>query len=235
MVEKSALNIDAAVAAARAHTEDYGRSKEFRAQWLGLTPISSDYSAQQVRAFGELVGSVTTTLAGWRVLDVGCGDGHWLRRMIDYDAAPEDVVGVDISDARFTIGRTKNPLVKLTQTDGHSLPFADGSFDLITQFVCFSNIPTQKLRQLTAAEIRRVLKKSGYVFWWDLHRTTAPADRDAALDPADYFDLPILRKEVGRHPSPAFGPFRGARWLVPLLQKLGHPPTHTAALIGPKL
>jgi SAM-dependent methyltransferase len=228
--------LDAAIEAARRDTADYGTRPEFRADWLGLTEESRNLLAQQLRVFGELVGSVTQSLAGWRVLDVGCGDGRWLRRMVDYDAQPEDVVGVDVSDVRFEIGRAKNPLVRLVKSGGLLLPFEEERFDLITEFVCFSHIPTLALRKHTASDLSRVLKKGGYVFWWDRPQTDAPTDRGAPLEPRDYFDWPMRRIEVARLPKPSEGlrPFRGRRLVGKLLDALSHPPTHTAALIGPK-
>lgn len=230
------MSFDSAIEAARIHTASYGASPDFRIHWLGFTQESRDCLAQQLRVFGELMGSVAQSLAGWKILDVGCGDGRWLRRMVDYDAKPEDVVGIDISDIRFEIGRTKNPLVKLLKTDGISIPFEDEHFDLVTQFVCFSNIPTVALRMRTAKEMQRVLKKGGYLFWWDLPRATAPSDRNAVIEPADYFDWPIWRKCTGQRPKPSEGlrKFPGARVLGHLLDVLGHSTTHLAALIGPK-
>jgi ubiquinone/menaquinone biosynthesis C-methylase UbiE len=211
-------------------------SAEFRKHWLGLTAESKDFLAQQLRVFGELLGTVTQSLSGWRILDVGCGDGRWLRRMVDYDACPEDVVGIDINDIRLQVGRAKNPLVRLLQTDGYRFPFEDEQFDLVTQFVCFSNIPTINLRKHTANEIARVLKQGGYIFWWDLFGATSASDRGAPINPADYFHWTIKKIEIGRHPKPSQGlrSFPGYRFIGQFLDYFGYPPTHTAALIGPK-
>ena len=226
----------AAIEASRSHTANYATSREFRIEWLGLTDRSRDYLAQQIRSFGQLIGSVTQTLAGWRVLDVGCGDGRWLRRIVDYDAKPEDVVGIDISDERFEIGRAKNPLIEMAKTDGNSIPFENEKFNLVTQFVCFSNIPTIALRERTANEMDRVLSKGGYVFWWDLPRTTAPSDLGAPIEPTDYFRWPIRRLEMAQNPKPSVGlrPFRGAKFIGGLVDLFKCTETHTAALIGPK-
>jgi ubiquinone/menaquinone biosynthesis C-methylase UbiE len=103
----------------------------------------------------------------------------------------EDVVGIDVSDARFDIGRAKNGSVKLLKTDGVSFAFPADHFVLVTQFVCFSNIPTRALRQHTAKEMARVLKGGGYVFWWDLPSSTAPTDSAVPIEPADYLTLSI--------------------------------------------
>src|SRR5215831_14043879 len=114
----SADNYAKEVSDAIAHTESYGRSPEFRRYWLGFTEESRNFRAQQTRVLGELLGRIAGTLEGWRILDVGCGDGRWLRALVELDARPEDVVGIDVSDARFDIGRAKNESVKLLKTDG---------------------------------------------------------------------------------------------------------------------
>jgi SAM-dependent methyltransferase len=236
-VDAAQTGYEKQVEAARSHTASYATDPRFRNYWLGFTRPSRNYRGQIVRAFGELVGSVTDTLQGWRVLDVGCGNGQWLRAMLEYDANPEDLVGVDISDARFETARRRNPLITLMQTDGSSLPFADDCFDLACLFVCFSNVPTVALRQRVAAEMCRVVRPGKFVFWWDLKRTTAPADFNARLHPADYFDWPIKQLAVGEWPRLGeclpVGDW-GRRLLRPLLAPFGCRATHVAALIGPK-
>src|SRR6266542_4465714 len=92
----------------RSRTLSYAADPEFRARWLGVNEHAMNLRAQQLRAFSALVGSVTKTLAGWRILDVGCGAGFWLRAFVEMDARPEDLVGIDVSDARFELARAKN-------------------------------------------------------------------------------------------------------------------------------
>lgn len=224
------------IAAIRGHTATYARSASFRTQWLGLSEESRNLRAEQFRVFGELIGSITPTLDGWRVLDVGCGDGRWLRFLLEYDVEPGDAIGVDVSDARFALGRAKNPAVRLIQTDGQAIPFGDGAFDLAMQFVCFSNIPSAAVRRHTASEMMRVVRRGGYIFWWDLPATTAPTDPGAALDPADYFSWPMVRRPAGPMPAPAdaLRSFPGMRVAAAVVNLLRRPPTHLAALIGPK-
>jgi SAM-dependent methyltransferase len=230
------VDLVAAAKMARRNTEHYALQPGFRDEWLGISGRSRDYLAQQLRTFGELLEPVTTSLAGWRVLDVGCGDGRWLRRMVEFDARPEDVVGVDVSDVRFEIGRLKNPLVRMIKTDGASIPFPNGSFELVTEFVCFSQIPAIELRRQVALEMQRVAAPGAYIYWWDQDHMEVPNDRRSRLDPTDYFDWPVRSMRVGRHPEPGAGlrSFRGQRLLINILRALAAQPTHVAALIGPK-
>ena len=223
------------IATIRSRTLSYAADPEFRARWLGVNERSMNLRAQQLRAFSRLLGSIASTLNGWRILDVGCGAGFWLRTFVEMDARPEDLVGIDISDARFELARAKNPLIKLLKTDGVTIPFDPGHFDLVTQFVTFSTMLSNALRTRVAGEISRVVKSGGFVFWWD-HHTIASTDPDASLRPSDFFDWPVREFGVGEQPRPSecvrwldgLGPFLAA------LDRLAYPVTHSAALIGPK-
>jgi SAM-dependent methyltransferase len=227
-------NLEMAVRAALEHTATYALDPAFRRSWLGFTPESRNWHAQQLRAFGELVGSVTDSLAEWRVLDVGCGDGHWLRTYLEFDATPARLVGIDVSDARFAIGRSKNPLIELIQSDGMSIPFPDEQFELVTQWVCFSSIPTHELRSRIAAEISRVVRRGGFVYWWDLLETVAPSDSGVPIHPRDYFDWPMRLLPVGVLPLPSESLVRIRRLASLLLDRFTYRPSHLAALVGPK-
>ena len=219
------------------HTARYGNDAQFRAQWLGFSEESRNYRSQQLRVFGELIGTITNTFSSWHILDFGCGDGRWLRTFLEFDADPNKLIGIDISDLRFGIALSINPLITYIKIDGLILPFQSSQFELVTQFTCFSSIPNFNLRRRIANEIYRVLKPGGYIFWWDLFHTVAPLEKDSHLDPKDYFDLPILQYELG--PMPRLSEcLRGPRLInqliTPIIDIFSYPSTHLAALVGPK-
>jgi SAM-dependent methyltransferase len=54
---------------------------------------------------------------------VGCGAGYWLRAFLEFDARPEDLVGIDVSDARFELARAKNPRGNARCFDVPAIPF----------------------------------------------------------------------------------------------------------------
>jgi SAM-dependent methyltransferase len=91
------------------------------------------------------------------VLDVGCNTGYGTVRLCG-DA--RSVTGVDVSPAAIDRARTREGAeqVEFRVIDGITLPFADGSFDLVTSFQVIEHV-TDTASYLR--EIRRVLRPGG--------------------------------------------------------------------------
>ena len=105
-----------------------------------------------------------------KILEVGCGDGAWLRFLIQAGASPANVVGVDLLPHRIQDARRKCPeAVALICDDGSQLSYANESFDVILAMTLFSSILDHQLQQLLAREILRVLRKNGSILWYDFH------------------------------------------------------------------
>lgn len=118
----------------------------------------------------ELALAGYTPLADSRVLDVGCGDGFWLRELVKLGAHPHNLHGVDLLSHRIEQARVKSPSgMTLTTGSAASLEYPASSFDIVTQFVMFSSIVDWATRQRVAAEMRRVVKPGGRVIWFDFH------------------------------------------------------------------
>jgi len=63
-----------------------------------------------------------------KLLEVGCGTGHWSRFFSRYGF---EVTGVDVSEWMINIAKSKNiPNASFQVADGHSLPFPDEAFDV---------------------------------------------------------------------------------------------------------
>lgn len=71
-------------------------------------------------------------LAGRQVLDLGCGDGSFTMRYAEA-GAPERMLGIDSADHAVAAARQRRrgPSLDFLVGDGHRLPFADDSFDVI--------------------------------------------------------------------------------------------------------
>jgi SAM-dependent methyltransferase len=96
---------------------------------------------------------------GGRWLDLGCGPGGNLRLSDAFAAAL--TVGVDLSPIALAIARRKKPEAQLVGADlNNALPFADGTFDVVTVFnVLYHDWIESEAKVL--AEVRRVLRPGG--------------------------------------------------------------------------
>jgi SAM-dependent methyltransferase len=117
-------------------------------------------------------------LLPWRgrtALDVGCGGGWWLRELLRWGARPEEVAGIDALPEAIDAARRVHPGIGLSLGAADALPFADASFDLVSQFTVFSSMLDAGVRQCGAAEMLRVLRPGGVVLWYDF--TVNPTNR----------------------------------------------------------
>jgi SAM-dependent methyltransferase len=71
---------------------------------------------------------------GWRVLDIGCGVGAFLRLVAERRGEPH---GIDASETLIAYARTCLPHADLRVGEMEDLPWDDDSFDLVTGFNSF--------------------------------------------------------------------------------------------------
>ena len=99
---------------------------------------------------------------GWTMLDVGCGGGFTIRRLLKRSKDAQ-VYGIDISEESVAKAKKVNAEVLdkqvfITQGSAEKLPYEDKKFDLVTavETVYFwPNLPN------CLQEVRRVLKPGG--------------------------------------------------------------------------
>jgi len=97
---------------------------------------------------------------GARVLDVGCGKGYLVH---DFGAEQPDldVVGLDVSG--YALENAKEEVRDQLQLgDAVSLPFEDGSFDLVVSITTLHNLPLERLVR-ALREIERVSRGEKFV------------------------------------------------------------------------
>jgi len=91
------------------------------------------------------------------VLDVGCGFGLWTRLAAERTAGGH-VVGLDLSMAMLESLAATVPTVLPVRADGHRLPFADESFDVVLATWSLYHLPD---KELALGDIVRVLRPGG--------------------------------------------------------------------------
>ena len=106
--------------------------------------------------------------AGWRWLDVGCGNGAFTDLLLTR-CQPAFVAGVDPSDAQLAYARQRlqSPLTEFRHGDAMALPFADDSFDAAVMPLVIFFVPDPAAG---VAEMARVVRPGGIVsaYAWDM-------------------------------------------------------------------
>jgi len=97
---------------------------------------------------------------GKKLLEVGCGTGHWSQFFSEYGF---EVTGVDISERMINIAGNKNiPNASFKVGDGHCLPFEEGIFDVTAaittlEFVRNAEVVVQEMVRCTRKPGGRLL------------------------------------------------------------------------------
>ena len=144
------------------------------------------------------VETVARLAAGKDVLEYGCADGSFARRL-----APEarSVAAIDISDAaiRNAAAGCDAPNVRFAVMDAMNMDFRGGSFDLVFGSGIVHHLATADC----AREVSRVLRPGGTALFWEplglnpainLYRYLTPSARTPDEHPLLLADFRILRE-----------------------------------------
>jgi len=129
---------------------DFGRIAGRYDRWY-QSRRGSLYDKVEKKVLGRLLPDAGK---GDRLLDVGCGTGHWSAY---FASRGFDVTGVDISEQMIQVARGKNVSGSRFQVaDAENLPFADHQFDVAAAITVieFAAHPKQAL-----SEMARCVKK----------------------------------------------------------------------------
>jgi ubiquinone/menaquinone biosynthesis C-methylase UbiE len=179
---------DRADQTAASDTDDELIRQHYRRRDLRGTSAKYDDSRPEVQAqVAEREALVTPFLrrrglndrSRLRVLDVGCGSGRELQRWAQSGVETSNLCGIDLVEARLTKARAKLTTADIRVGPAQALPWADGSFDVVCQYMAFSSMRTRQCRQAAATEMARVVAPSGIILWYDfwinpLNKETTP-------------------------------------------------------------
>lgn len=103
-----------------------------------------------------------------RILEIGCGTGHFLREMVKWGADPERIVGIDLLEERLASAvRRSPPGIRFLRADAADSGLESGGFDLVLQLTVFTSILSDEIRSRVAGEMLRLLAPGGRILWYD--------------------------------------------------------------------
>jgi SAM-dependent methyltransferase len=183
------------------------RASKGSATWRALDRFSEAFyekssQGRSWRTFWE-----TANLQGARVLDYGCGDGHFSRILAGRGAR---VLGIDISPRLIEQARASamnsgcnGNTPEFVAGDAHHTPFPDAMFDYVVGNGALHHLELEK----ALTEIARVLKPGGKAVFlepmyhhpllWTLRRLT-PKTHTADERPLSWADIESARKGFRR-------------------------------------
>jgi SAM-dependent methyltransferase len=145
----------------------------------------------------------TVAVAGLRVIDIGCGDGHLTRHLARHGA---HVLGVECSPRQLAKANAakREADEEIVEGVGQALPAADGGYDLAVFFNSLHHIPVE-LQMAALAEAARVLKSGGMVYVSEplpegrFFEAVRPIDDETAVRAAAYGAI-LAAETVGLRP-----------------------------------
>jgi ubiquinone/menaquinone biosynthesis C-methylase UbiE len=160
------LSDRASLAKRRVRAEYDALAPDYERRWSGYITASVEQTLKRVRL-----------LPNERVLDVGCGTGVLLGRILERYPGSQ-VTGVDLSPAMVAQARRRLPQgVPLAVADAEALPFPAHRFDMVVSVSSFHFWPAPRL---ALAELRRVLRPGGRLVvtdWCDEYLACRVCDR----------------------------------------------------------
>jgi len=199
--------------------------------------LASSYDAWFETPLGQVVDRMEKRLiyklaqpkAGESALDVGTGTGHFA---CDLAARGLRVTGYDSSEAMLQVARLREIGVTWHQGEAESLPFADGSFDLVLsvtalEFVRDRQRALAEMFRVTAAGGRLVVAVLNAVSPWGIARKHEAARQDTPYRHAHFFAPAEFAAALGQFGRPRwnsavfFAPSGLGMGLADLLEVLG--------------
>jgi len=132
-------------------------------------PVEKFMVARRVRRARQFLDEAGVILdSGTKCLEIGYGRGGWIPDLLEWGVAESNISGIELDETRARVAIDRFPSADLRIGDATSLPWNDGSFDLIVVSTVFSSIFDPVVKRVLADEIVRVLAPNGVTIWYDL-------------------------------------------------------------------
>ena len=123
--------------------------------WINSQGESGDCSRRDI--LDPCLKKVLGDVSGLQILDVGCGEGRYARKLAAKGAL---VTGIDPTGSFITRARELDPRGTYIQTGAESLPLPDKTFDITISYLSIVDIPDYRS---AIREMARVTKPNGRI------------------------------------------------------------------------
>ncbi len=134
-----------------------------------LSPANYIYRQEKERAFIRWIEwSGLAPLANKKLLEVGCGQGGNLLRLMLLGFEPANLVGNELIEEFAAEARHRLPqAIRVLVGDASQLDLPDESFDVVFQSTVFSSILDDDFQASLARRMWALAKRGGGVLWYD--------------------------------------------------------------------
>ena len=103
-----------------------------------------------------------------KLLEIGCGSGFNLIKMIELGFEPSNIVGNELISERASHAKKILPKdVKIIEGNALNLTLSSDSFDIVFQSTVFSSVLEHEVRKRLANKIWEIAKCGGGILWYD--------------------------------------------------------------------
>lgn len=171
-----------------------------------------------------------------RALDFGCGNGHWVARMLSWGFHQENLCGVDVREGAVLAARQLLPGVRIERSVDGVVPFAADFFDICLVNLVFTSILDDARRVQAANELLRITRPGGAILVLDF-RFNNPSNPNVRLLRLKQLQTLFANCEMIEQRALVLAPpiaariAPRARWLASALETLPFLRTHFLAVL----
>lgn len=170
-----------------------------------------------------------------KCIEVGFGGIGWLSELIGWGIKESNLHGMELDPTRARKAQELLPAADLRIGDAVALPWESETFQLAIASTLFTSVLDQRVRQLIADEIVRVLVPGGALLWYDFAYNNPRNPHVRAINRAEIHALfPALHGQIKRVTlAPPVARLIAPRWwtLATLLEGIPLLRTHLMAVL----
>ncbi|MFS8130690.1 MAG: class I SAM-dependent methyltransferase [Candidatus Dojkabacteria bacterium] len=170
------------------HAEEFSKTRQ--TPWEGWNPIIKKL--------------VNEKMKGISILDLGCGNGRFLKYLKDEGIEVGKYVGVDNSKILLNIAKKENPDSEFLDLDLNTMDWSkkiEGEFDIIVSFGVLHHIESFQLRRNILESSIKLLKHNGLIIiaYWQFMKDPKLKAKAVKLTRENDYELPFGQNGAKRY------------------------------------